>query len=144
MGRVDRYGFAVPQLNGELDGLLRSWYPGFRSAPAEADAAADRSLGRHAPQRGVFRSPAGAPHPAPVGGAGAGPPHFFRHSSRGLLARYRLVTLTGPGGTGKSRLAQQAAAEALVPTDGRMGIADGEWLVELAARAHRVKTSPVR
>jgi predicted ATPase/class 3 adenylate cyclase/DNA-binding CsgD family transcriptional regulator len=38
----------------------------------------------------------------------------------------RLVTITGPGGIGKSRLALQAAAEALD------GTGDGVWLVELA------------
>jgi len=52
---------------------------------------------------------------------------------RNLLAAQRLVTLTGPGGTGKTRLAHQAAAEALVPADGRVAFADGVWLVELAA-----------
>jgi transcriptional regulator of acetoin/glycerol metabolism len=44
-----------------------------------------------------------------------------------LLAEHRLVTLTGSGGTGKTRLAQQVAAE-LAPT-----FKDGVWLVELAA-----------
>jgi len=38
----------------------------------------------------------------------------------------RLVTIAGPGGIGKSRLALQVAAEALD------GIGDGVWLVELA------------
>ena len=38
----------------------------------------------------------------------------------------RLVTITGPGGIGKSRLALQAAADALD------GTGDGAWLVELA------------
>jgi len=38
----------------------------------------------------------------------------------------RLVTITGPGGIGKSRLAVQVAAEALD------GAGDGVWLVELA------------
>ena len=38
----------------------------------------------------------------------------------------RLITITGPGGIGKSRLALQAAAEALD------GTGDGAWLVELA------------
>ena len=43
-----------------------------------------------------------------------------------LLTTARLVTFTGSGGTGKTRLAQQVAAEALSM------FTDGVWLVELA------------
>jgi predicted ATPase/class 3 adenylate cyclase len=43
-----------------------------------------------------------------------------------LLQRARLVTLTGPGGTGKTRLSLQVAAERLT------GFADGAFFVELA------------
>ena len=46
-----------------------------------------------------------------------------------LLAGSRLLTLVGPGGAGKTRLALQAAADLL---DGE---GDGVWLVELAALA---------
>src|SRR5205085_10196295 len=46
--------------------------------------------------------------------------------ARRLLRTARLVTLTGPGGTGKTRLSLQIAAETLGD------FADGAWLVELA------------
>ncbi|MCW5935765.1 MAG: tetratricopeptide repeat protein [Fimbriimonadaceae bacterium] len=46
-----------------------------------------------------------------------------------LLQAKRLVTLTGSGGTGKTRLALQAAADAIDRFE------DGVWLVELAALA---------
>jgi predicted ATPase len=46
-----------------------------------------------------------------------------------LLAAERLVTLTGPGGTGKTRIALQVAADVLDAYPG------GVWLAELAALA---------
>ncbi|WP_420000463.1 ATP-binding protein [Streptomyces boninensis] len=49
---------------------------------------------------------------------------------RADLAAHRLVTLTGPGGSGKTRLSEEAAA-AMGAEDGA-GYADGVWLAELA------------
>src|SRR5918997_1480009 len=48
---------------------------------------------------------------------------------RRLLERSRLLTLTGPGGCGKTRLALVAAGDLVG------GFEDGAWLVELAALA---------
>ena len=45
----------------------------------------------------------------------------------GLLEEYRLVTVTGPGGVGKTRLAGEVAREVA----GRF--VDGAWLAELSA-----------
>ncbi len=45
----------------------------------------------------------------------------------GLVARHRLTTLTGPGGSGKTRLAAETARAVLDD------LPDGAWMVELAA-----------
>ena len=52
-----------------------------------------------------------------------------REEEKGLLGATRLLTLTGAGGCGKSRLALQVASELLED------FPDGVWLVELAAIA---------
>ncbi|MEY9861690.1 putative ATPase/DNA-binding SARP family transcriptional activator [Catenulispora sp. GAS73] len=49
-----------------------------------------------------------------------------------MLATSRLVTLVGPGGAGKTRLAGEAAARLLEAGAQDADIADGVWLVELA------------
>ena len=49
------------------------------------------------------------------------------HEVAGLLEEYRLVTVTGPGGVGKTRLAGQVAGRVAAR------FADGAWLAELAA-----------
>nr|WP_206323848.1 BTAD domain-containing putative transcriptional regulator [Streptomyces sp. HNM0574] len=56
------------------------------------------------------------------------------------LRRFRLVTLTGPGGSGKTRLSEQAAAAAAAdpPPDGTSAARypDGVWMAELAPLDH--------
>jgi predicted ATPase/class 3 adenylate cyclase len=55
---------------------------------------------------------------------------------RGLAETSRLVTLTGAGGSGKTRLSLQVAAELLD------GSGDGVWLVELAPVADEAEVAP--
>jgi predicted ATPase/class 3 adenylate cyclase len=55
---------------------------------------------------------------------------------RALLESNRVLTLTGPGGSGKTRLALQLAADLLD------GSGDGVWLVELAAVADGAGVAP--
>jgi predicted ATPase/DNA-binding SARP family transcriptional activator len=75
-----------------------------------------------------------APEPTRAAGGGNLPRQLSSFVGRereradiaGLLGRARLVTLTGPGGCGKTRLALECAADAL------SGMPDGAWFVDLA------------
>ena len=76
-----------------------------------------------------------APTPAAAAGGGNLPRQLTSFVGREreradiarLLGRARLVTLTGPGGCGKTRLALEAAADALAQ------LPDGAWFVDLAS-----------
>ncbi|MFC7388066.1 AfsR/SARP family transcriptional regulator [Sphaerisporangium rhizosphaerae] len=85
-----------------------------------------------APAGSPAAEPAGLaakPAPAPAGNLPFALSSFVGRTADlaavgGLLTEYRLVTLTGPGGVGKSRLALEAARARADD--------DGPWLVELA------------
>ena len=55
----------------------------------------------------------------------------------GLIGRHPMVTVTGPGGVGKTRLAGEVAGQVAA------GFADGAWLVELAAVADAAQVPAV-
>ena len=102
------------------------------------------ALGLAGPQRALFEAAARGRVAAPAVLAGQGPPDMTSGNLRAQLATFigrdrelaeiralmdscRLVTLTGTGGSGKTRLGLQVAAGLAD------GPGDGVWLVELAA-----------
>jgi non-specific serine/threonine protein kinase len=99
---------------------------------------APRALDRR--DRTADPAPAGAPAGTPVGEARGTPPNNLPaeltsfvgrrrelNEVKRLLARTRLLTLTGSGGAGKTRLALRAAVEMA------RSFPDGVWLVSLAS-----------
>ncbi|SER57298.1 BTAD domain-containing putative transcriptional regulator [Streptomyces qinglanensis] len=131
-----------------------------RNAPYGAAAAPGRGArGRPARQpsagpqtglaaaRGSARVPAPTPAPDRVPAPGAAPPGNLRSrltsfvgreadiaAIRSDLGAARLVTLIGPGGAGKTRLAERVAATAAAADPAPYP--DGTWLVELAPLDH--------
>jgi predicted ATPase/DNA-binding winged helix-turn-helix (wHTH) protein len=95
--------------------LLGSWT--IRHAPTATPPSALR-------QTRVSREPAATNFPVPatglVGRAAA------MHKLRDLVSAYRVVTVTGPGGIGKTALALKVARALFAEFD------DGGWLIELA------------
>jgi len=125
-GRTRPYGHTVAALADALGldaaeraELLAAWSAG-ASAEADRDPPADSPPAAEAPGR-----PAGGRNlPAPLTSFVGREEELAR--VRALLASNRLLTVTGTGGSGKTRLALRAAADAL-PC-----YRDGVWLVELA------------
>ncbi|WP_449065774.1 BTAD domain-containing putative transcriptional regulator [Planomonospora algeriensis] len=115
----------------ELAGLHLSM---LRGEPADERERTPVPAGSPVPAHGLVPVP--APAPGPAGSPRRGNLRARLTSFVGrerdvlrtaeLLARHRLVTLLGPGGAGKSRLAVETA-ETVAD-----GLADGVWLVELA------------
>jgi transcriptional regulator with XRE-family HTH domain len=104
-----------------------------RSARKDTALLLADALGLAGPQRELFIAVArGKPLPARPGNLPAQLTTFVGRETelseiRELVVASRLVTLTGAGGSGKTRLGLQVAGELLE------GWGDGVWLVELAA-----------
>ncbi|MEV7562360.1 BTAD domain-containing putative transcriptional regulator [Streptomyces sp. NPDC089795] len=90
-----------------------------------------------------------SPSPSPTPAAISSPPTNLRsglasfvgreedlHHVGSLMDRYRLTTLTGPGGAGKTRLAVQSARPLLAR------FPDGVWLVELGPLSAEAEVAP--
>jgi predicted ATPase/DNA-binding CsgD family transcriptional regulator len=109
-----------------------------------------QALGLLEPAPGAPKPAAGQVAAGPAERAASGPPnnlpihltHFIGRDKalaelkRQLIGDVRLLTLTRPGGTGKTRLALQSAAASLT------FFPDGVWLVELASIAQASLVTP--
>ncbi|CAL9457259.1 hypothetical protein SUDANB171_02547 [Streptomyces sp. enrichment culture] len=100
--------------------------------PRDAGEAGDpgnRAEGRPAPRRPPRTATAGNIRPRLTSFVGR---EADLSALRAELRTARLITLTGAGGSGKTRLAEQAA----LATDGRDRYPDGAWIAELAKLDH--------
>ena len=126
-------GQALLTTQGEAHALLAA----AGMSPLDLDAADERRVLQRLlpePSNGVPRSIAAARQtnlPAPLTSF-VGRTAELASITRSLTA-HRLVTLTGAGGVGKTRLALEAGIR--IVQDGGGTFADGVWLVELAALA---------
>ena len=105
---------------GELDGFATWAIIGSRTSPPPSASTSSVTASSRRSSRSTART---YPCPAPRSSVARRSSQRCTHSSR---EDARLLTLTGPGGTGKTRLALQAAAEA------SEAFPDGVWWVPLA------------
>ena len=117
---------------------------GERRAPYRATVQAlAAALGLTGPERAALedavsrsRSPRAAPEPAPNPLPSSPTPFVDRTAEREAALKLlrgdgvRLLTLTGPGGVGKTRLAREVARD--LQEDGGAPFPDGVWFVDLA------------
>ena len=115
--------------------MALSFAPGRPWSAAEWVGTASPGRGLYDCWRRGYGTDVGRPAAATVGGGVHGFPAVLTsfigrdaavRDVAGLLGEHRLVTVTGPGGSGKTRLAGQVARRAAA------GFADGAWLAELA------------
>ena len=130
-------------LLADLDAVLRGGAPVAHPAPTPTEQLAAHATAHRPAPASASASAAGQPAapampvqtPSPAapatGNLGTDNTSFIGREQLSaqvgsMLRQTRLLTLTGPGGTGKTRLALHAARHAAT------GFADGAWLVELA------------
>ena len=115
------------------DNTLHVHITALRKALGDGFIATKQGRGYRFVEQVVHTAPAQKPHPGnlPAYSAGGASRLVGRENQieivSGLLLRKPLVTLVGPGGVGKTRLALEVANE-LAPA-----FRDGAWLVELAS-----------
>ncbi len=118
-----------PELAALHQAVLRQ-DPALTVAPRPADATAEEPGTPAAPPKADA-----PPAPAPSNLPASLTPLIGRRDAldrvTGLLGTARLVTLTGPGGVGKTRLAV-AAADALLTDPSAAELPDGAWIVEFS------------
>ncbi|MEU3522969.1 BTAD domain-containing putative transcriptional regulator [Streptomyces sp. NPDC038707] len=118
-----------PELAALHQAVLRQ-DPALTAAPRPTDAGPGRSGAPAAPPEATA-----PPAPAPSNLPASLTPLIGRRDAldgvAALLRATRLVTLTGPGGVGKTRLAV-AAADALVGGPSAAELPDGAWFVEFS------------
>ena len=118
-----------------LTAAVVSPLPGLPPSPSSRGNGRPNAAHRDRPAAGEGN---GQPDEAPYGNLPAARTSFVGREGdlgevRALLGEYRLVTLTGPGGAGKTRLAIETARAALADAPGPGGpLPGGAWLAELA------------